>query len=567
MKMKHTKYIMKILNSTLFAMLAAVLAAGCVSEDIHYSDGSSEKQSEKGYLSLAGMTAEVIADGETETIDSGTRAAAAVSPDNFDVEIFNAKGESVMAFRYAEKPSDPIELETGNYTLRISSGEVPEKAWDTPVYAAEKEFVIIRRQQTALGRIVCKLASVKVTVDYSADIVEQLSDDTNVNVRLGSNSADFGFGEKRAAYLKPHKAVDEIHLTITGSFADGEDGSSFEMTSKLPDVKAGQWRKITIIIEHAEDGNLHVNVEVENWVFDEEITVETSRMLAETIIDENPQLFGMPQIELEEGDIDSPLTLHGGMFDAYGDCTVPVRVKVAAENGIEALKVDISSENTQFAASLAELGIPSSFDLCAAGSAAPVLKALGYPTGGDVKGKEALSFNLQAQMKQLYAFAGEHRFRITAEDTLGQQSVKTLVIVAEAGEGGPVIEWVDHDIDQRYDITEGMDVTVTIYSAAGVRDFIVDINSDTLTAKDLEDIQLSQHIDLVHPGDMETTLRGLKFPLKDEVEGQSHITFSITEFIDLLAKTGYGNHDFVLNVTDMNGVTTVKTLMLANREQ
>ena len=563
--MKHKNHIMKIFNIMLFAAMTAALAAGCVREDIRYNTGTDEKQPETGFLSLASLRAEVISDGETETMD-GTRAAS-VEPDNFNVEILNQKGESVLSFRYADKPEAPIELEAGNYTLRISSGTVPETAWDKPVYAAEKEFVIMRSQLTVLERVVCKLASVKVTVDYSADIVEQLSDDTNVNVRLGSNSVDFGFGETRAAYLKPRKAVDEINLTITGSFADSEEGSTFEMTSKLPDVKAGQWRKITIIIEHAEDGNLHVSVEVENWVFDEEITVETSRMLAETILDENPMLSGMPQIELEGGDIDSQLTLHGGMFDSYGDCTVPVRVNVAAENGIESLKVDMSSDNPLFGASLAELGLPSSFDLCAAGSAAPVLKALGYPTGSDVKGKETLSFNLQAQMKQLRAFAGEHKFRITVEDALGQQSVKTLAIVAEAGEGGPVIEWIGHDIDQRYDITDGMDVTVTIYSAAGVRDFIVDINSDTLTAKDLEDIQLSQHIDLVHPGDMETTLRGLKFPLKDDVEGQSHITFSITEFIGLLAKTGYGNHDFVLNVTDMNGVKTVKTLMLANREQ
>ena len=553
---------MKILKSALFAALGAMLATGCISEDMHYDNDNTDKQQDTGYLSLAAFEAEVIADSETETF--GTRAEV-IPTGNFKVEIVNSAGETVKSFLYADKPEEPIELETGRYTLRISSGEVPETAWDNPVYAAEKEFVIVRRQETAIGRVLCKLASVKVTVEYSADIVEQLSHDTKVNVRLGSNDVDFNFDEKRAAYLKPHKAVDEINLTITGSFADSEDGSTFEMTSKLPDVKAGQWRRITIIIEHTLDGNLHVGVEVENWVFDEEITVETSRMLTETIIDENPQQFGMPQAELEGGDIDAPFTLTPSMFDAYGDCTVPVRVKVSAEHGIEALKLDISSDNPLFITSLGELGLASSFDLCSAGSAAPILKALGYPTGSDVKGKNEVTFNLQGQMKQLNAFSGEHRFRITVEDALGQQSVKTLTIVASQSGNGPVIEWVDHDIDQRYEITEGLDVTVNIYSDAGIRDFLVTINSDTIPAKDLEDMNLSQNIDLVHPGSMEETLRNMKFPVREEVENKNFVTFSITEFIDLLGKTGAGNQDFVLNVTDMNGATTVKTLMLVKK--
>jgi len=544
--------------------VAALAAAGCVNEDIRYDNGHTDKTEDIGYLSLAALDVEVLSDTEVIAGPAGRSAtrAAGVSPDDFTVDIVNAAGETVRSFRYAERPTEPIELETGCYTLRVASGEIPDLAWDAPVYGASKEFIISRLKETTLGRVICKLASIKVSVEYSADLADQLSADTKVNVGLGDNSVDFGFDETRSAYFKAPTAVNEMNLTITGRYAaSAPDEAGFEMTSKLKDVKAGQWRKITIIIEHANEGGVNVRVECENWVFDEVITVETSSMLAETRIEDEPEEgVNPPSVVWLGHDIKTPFTLLQTHFDEYGECTEPFRINADAPNGIAALTVDIVSTNDAFAASLAECGIPASFDLCAPASAVTILTALGYPTGDKVSGQKTVSFNLQPQMKQLFGFGGTHSFRITVTDVVGQKCVETLVL--NVGGGGPKIEWVGRDIDLRYTIYDGLDVTIDITSEAGVRDFVVTIDSDTLTPSELESVGLQADIDLVNPGDMAEALRQFGFPLGDEVRGKNEIRLTISNFMGLLMVTGVGEHDFVFKVTDNNGETTVKTLML-----
>ena len=556
---------MNILTKAATVLIGAtMLMAGCVNEDIRYDDDNKTKPENVGYLSLSGLNVEVMSDTEVITgVKSHTPTRAeSVDPSDFTVDIVSNKtGEVVTSFKYADKPAEPIELEVGNYTLNVYSGKAPDMAWEAPTYGASKEFVITRLKETSLGRIVCKLSSIKISVTYSADIIDMLSEDTNVNIALDQASADFGFTEERAAYFRAPEATNQMDVTITGSYKSTEAGenSSFEMTSTLTDVKPGQWRKITIIIEHASEGDIDIRIEVENWTFDEVITVDTSSELMETVIDDNDGKA--PEIVLDGGNIDEPFTLTDEMFDQYGDCTEPVRINLTSENPMASLQVEISSTDNGFMGALEALGIPSSFDMCEPGAAGPVLNALGYPTGDDIKGKNQVSFNLQPQMKQLYAYKGTHSFKITATDEKGGQTVKTLVITTSAAAGGPTIVWVDHDIDTRYTITDGLDVAIDITSETGIKEFIVTINSDTLTPSELESVGLKQVIDLINPGELKTALEGLGFPTEDQVLNQKKVSFSITAFLPLLQATGTGDHDFVLDVKDDSG-QTIKTLML-----
>ena len=47
-----------------------------------------------------------------------------------------------------------------------------------------------------------------------------------------------------------------------------------------------------------------------------------------------------------------------------------------------------------------------------------------------------------------------------------------------------------------------------------------------------------------------------------QVKDKTTVEFTITPFLSLLAFTGAGNHDFVMTITDNDGNTTVKTLMI-----
>ncbi len=559
--MKKTDMIRKAVTAL---FIAAFAMTGCINEDIRY-EREPDKSEDIGYLSLAGLDVEVLSD--TEIIaglggKSVTRAGV-VSPDDFDVKIIDAEGNTVQSFRYADRPTESIELEVGKYTLRISSGEVPELAWESPVYGAAKEFFITRQKETALGRIICRLSSIKVSVEYSADLPEQLSPDTKVNVRLGGTDADFGFDEKRAVYFRAPSETNEMELTITGRYADSApEDEGFEMTSKLTNVKAGQWRKITVIIEHANEGDIHIRVECENWVFDEVITVETSSMLAEKAIEEEPEEgLGRPEIIWQDNDISAPFTLTEDMFDIYGDYMEPFRINVKTPNRLAALTVDISSTSGDFLSSLGGYGIPALLDMCAPGSSAAILTAMGYTVGDRLLGQQSTMFNLQGQMKLLFAYGGKHEFRITATDELGLKTAETLVL--NVGGTGPDIEWIGHDIDaERCTIYDELDVTIKITSEAGIRDFVVTIDSDTLTPSELESVGLQADIDLINPGDMSGALTEFGFPLGDQVLGKNELELSITNFMSLLMVTGKGDHDFIFKITDNNGGTTVKTLKL-----
>lgn len=548
-------------------LLAATLATGCADDDIRYQGGGEEPSENIGYLSLSGLNVDVLSDTEIIT-GSGKSVAtrAEVNKENFMVDIINSAGEKLHSFKYSECPSQPIALDVGNYTLNVYSGEIPMLAWENPTYGASKEFQINRLQETAIGKVICKLSNIKVSVEYSSDIAEILADDTKVNVALGENNVDFSFTENRAAFFKAVNEVNTLDLTITGSFREVESGqsSSFEMTSKVSNVKAGQWRKITIIVEHASDGNIDVRVEVENWVFDETITVETSSMLMESVIPDDEASKDAPQIIWVDNDIDQPLTISDSMFDEYGECKTPIRINVSAVNLLAGLKVDISSTNADFMSSLTTSGLSSAIDMCNPGPAAGILAALGYPTASNILGKESVTFNMQAQMKQLKEFNGTHTFQITATDERGLETVKALTV--QVGAGGPVVTWVGYDIDSRYEITEELTAIIEVASEAGITGFTVDIISDVLSASTLQDVGLDAHLDLVNPASeaLNGNLINLGFPTRENVLNQNLVSFNITTFLGLLDLTGNGNHDFVMTITDANGGVTVKTLMLSD---
>lgn len=110
--------------------------------------------------------------------------------------------------------------------------------------------------------------------------------------------------------------------------------------------------------------------------------------------------------------------------------------------------------------------------------------------------------------------------------------------------------------------TEGMVVKINVHSEAegGIKGFTVDIISDTLTPDELTNVGLTQHLDLVSPGQYESGLSGLGFPVN--VGGMSDpAEMDLTEFMPLLQALGAGTSHFVLKVTDANG-TTQKTLTI-----
>lgn len=143
----------------------------------------------------------------------------------------------------------------------------------------------------------------------------------------------------------------------------------------------------------------------------------------------------------------------------------------------------------------------------------------------------------------------------------------------EPGRDVPEITAGNLDLSIEHEIVEGMECRLTLTSTAegGFTGLIVDINSDTLTPEELQNVGLGAHLDIAtgeiinSDGSRTDALEGLSgmFSCAGHVIGEKSVEFDISGFLGLLTALGPGHHAFKLTATDANG-TGVATLRLKN---
>lgn len=567
----------------MMSAIAACFAAGCVNEEPPYKDEPGTKPTDAtGYLSLGDLSMQVEYDQTDvhpdDTADqtekpqaiSGTRAVPDV--DNFIVEIFDSKDAKVLKKTYAElrqQLAEPMELAVGAYRMEVRSEETtPDVDWEHPVYGATRDFTILKAQTTPLDEIVCTLQNIKITVDYSDELAAMLSDTSKATLSLGGASSEFIMGETRAAYFRSLAVENTFGFAFDGTFAD--TGVPAQFSKQITGVKAGQWRKVSVVIKYADKGTLLFQVKVDNSIIEDDrfVVDGTENLFEELLEDPTAPRIAWPG---EGHDLTQPFRLTDAMFDAEGNCIEPFAFDLAAPNGIESLRVDIGSTNSLFLASMATINLPETFDLCALDPSSPagiILKGFGYPVGSELKGQTAKRFDIAGQIKALYEFDGTHTFAFAITDARNLTTTATLTLVVDksAGQEGPEIVWRGYDIDQQYELQEDMIIDVDVAAAAGIKTFFVTIDSEALKPL-LPAINLPERFDICNiPDELIPVLSGdFGFPINDQVKDQTAVTFKITPFVDIL-KMIPGVHNFVLDVTDNNNITTQKTVTLIVKE-
>lgn len=561
-------------------MLAAVafVAAGCVNEEPPYKEEPKPTPGDAtGFLSVSGLSMRVVYD-ETDvrpddTSDqtqspqavSGTRAEQP-DVDGFIVEILDADNAQVFKKTYAElkqQLAEPMELPVGAYRMEVRSKEsTPDVAWEHPVYGATSSFTISKAQTTQLEEVVCTLQNIKVTVDYSSELAGMLADTSKATISLGQTSQEFLKTETRAAYFKSLDIENTLVFNFDGVFAGTDIPAQF--SKQITGVKAGQWRKISVVINYADKGTLLFQVTVDNNIIqDNSFVVDGTDNLLEELL-EDPSA---PALAWPGHDMSKPFTLTDAMFDDNGNCIEPFVFDLASPNGIESLRVNIASTSSQFMASMAAIQLPETFDLCALDASSPagiILKGFGYPVGGELKGQQAKSFNIAGQIKALYEFDGTHTFSFDMTDAKGVSTAAALTLVVDksAGQEGPAIVWRGYDIDKQYEVQKDMIIDIDVTATAGIKSFWVTIDSEEL--KDLLPvINMPEKFDICDiPADLAAILHDeFGFPINEQVKNQTAVMFSITKFVEILLKIP-GEHNFVLDVTDNNNVLTHKTVKL-----
>lgn len=558
--------------------VAAFVAAGCVNEEPPYKEEPKPTPGDAtGFLSVSGLSMRVVYD-ETDvrpddTSDqtqspqavSGTRAEQP-DVDGFIVEILDADNAQVFKKTYAElkqQLAEPMELPVGAYRMEVRSKEsTPDVAWEHPVYGATSSFTISKAQTTQLEEVVCTLQNIKVTVDYSSELAGMLADTSKATISLGQTSQEFLKTETRAAYFKSLDIENTLVFNFDGVFAGTDIPAQF--SKQITGVKAGQWRKISVVINYADKGTLLFQVTVDNNIIqDNSFVVDGTDNLLEELL-EDPSA---PALTWPGHDMSKPFTLTDAMFDDNGNCIEPFVFDLASPNGIESLRVNIASTSSQFMASMAAIQLPETFDLCALDASSPagiILKGFGYPVGGELKGQQAKSFNIAGQIKALYEFDGTHTFSFDMTDAKGVSTAAALTLVVDksAGQEGPAIVWRGYDIDQQYEVQKDMVIDIDVTATAGIKSFWVTIDSEEL--KDLLPvINMPEKFDICDvPADLAAILHDeFGFPINEQVKNQTAVMFSITKFVEILLEIP-GEHNFVLDVTDNNNVLTHKTVKL-----
>ncbi len=537
------------------ALVALSTMVACHKDHVDYNGNGSDENENIGYLNVAGLQADILKD--TENFDSASASRAGVDINNFDVVITTKDGEIVSTFKYGERPTEPIALVGGVYNINMSSAVMEGAEWETPVYAAKKEVVVVRKQTTTVNDIVCKLANIKVTVAYSADIKDQLDPEyTKMTVALDDSALEYAFTEERAGYFAP--TAEENTLKLTFSCRYKGETKDITMTNEIKGVKAAQWRKINVVIQHAADGTATIGIVCDTWTYDEEVTFDTSAMLMEEVI---PDDTDAPVIVWEGHDLAEAFELTDDMFDADGNFKKSINLDVTTKAALKSLVVKASSDNADFTTAYSQI-MPLEEDLCAPTASAAILKMMGYPT--DAKGGTTARLKFASQADLLKSYEGTHSFEITAEDINGAKTTVKLTI--KYGQNvAPQIIWVGYDIDKRQTIKADDTCMIRVSAPLAIQDFEIEIISNTLTPEELAAVGLQSTFSLVNTTELFTSLSGLGFPVGDEVYNQTLISenqLNITNFLGILGMLGAGDHDFKMTVTDMEGNATTKTVMM-----
>lgn len=611
-----------------------LLLAGCKNEDPGFpsTPGTDE---EVGYIVTSGLSVSIAdneiistATGESSPTKSATAtrsmavgigsqvtadsSATKASPstteasDDYKVTILNTKTSETMNYTYADlkkEENQKIPVAPGTYTI---SAESPDYAsymagsnyanWDMPVYAGSVTKNVIKATETTVNDLVCTLANIRTSVSLTPDLQSLFMPDAQATEQLPALKVTLSIGEnslvydRNAAngetygYFKAVEATNAITVELEGAYnkAPGDAAPEYvpvRWSREITGCKAGQWRKISIHVANATQGNIQFQMTVENWVYDQKLDVDVTNLYAfgeEVIPDEELSDANSPVVTLDGHDIAQGYTINQSMYNEdLGKWTENLQAVVTPQSNVSlrSVKLLFTSDNATLLSDLAAAGYTNNtVSIWPQNDALNSYLLIQQGSTGLIKATLK-----DAGMTKLFNYKGNHTVKFIAVDSKGRTSYTNLKITVSEGGSivteGPAIVWTNKDGSKTYDFgtrwkitklsdtTADPEVKITVTSQTGITGFTVDINSTTLTAEELSSLGLSTHMDLVNPGEFAGPLSNLGFPTGSNVNGKKELTFDISSFMPMLTILGSGNSDFTLTVEDAGGQNT-KTIQL-----
>lgn len=418
---------MKNILFTLTALMA-LLFSSCHSEEMRM------KETGKGEVSLAKFTLSV----EVEIGDIEFSRASDIDVSKYIITIKDAKGEEVGHWIYDEMP-EIISLAVGNYTVEAASSSQPTTGIDKPYYKGEQEFTIEANKLTEVETIVCQLANICVTFDFTDEFAELIEDDFEAVFKIGDNSVTMTKADEgKKAYLPAVSENNSLDITWKGTL----DGEATEGTMRQDNIQVGEMHTVSFNLDKVDEVypfGLKVSIQIDETIsrVDDKLVVNPG---TEPPLEDFPAEDGGEDEGTGGGTTpDAPTIVgtdfKGSPFDIDNDVleiskgeSPTLKVTLAAEAGISNVIVEIKSEILNEDA-LAGIGLPSKFDLAEPGDAEEAIKGLGLPVSGQVKGKKTVIFDISTFTGMLSNLgAGNHSFNLNVVDNNSKSTKKTLRI-------------------------------------------------------------------------------------------------------------------------------------------
>lgn len=606
-----------------------LLLAGCKNEDPGFPSSAGTDE-EVGYIVTSGLSVSV-ADNEiistttgesspTKSESSGSEATnltrsnntqsavdstttktdppTAEASDDYKVTILNTKTSETMNYTYADlkkEENQKIPVAPGTYTISAESPDYPSYMagdyyanWDMPVYAGSVTKNVIKATETTVNDLVCSLANIRTSVSLTPDLQSLFLPDDQATEQLPALTVTLSVGENslvydRAAadgekygYFKAVEATNTITVELKGAYnkASGDVEPEYvpvKWTREITGCKAGQWRKISIHVTNASQGNIQFQMTVENWVYDQKIDVDVTNLYAfgeEVIPDEELSDANSPVVALVGHDITQGYTINQSMYNEdLGKWTKNLQATITPQSDVSlrSIKLLFTSDNATLLSDLSAAGYTNNTVQIWPQNSALTSYLLIQDESGVVKATLK-----DAGMTKLFTYKGVHTVKFIAVDTKGRTSYTNLKITVSEGGSivteGPTATWVNDrggqlDVPFQLDPNDLPPVELKVESKTGITDFKIEISSTNQEFAELISTMFStNNLDLINPGSNAETLASLGFPTGDQVRNQTSLSFDISQFMSALAVFS-GEHTFKLQVTDANG-QIAKSLIL-----
>lgn len=355
-----------------------------------------------------------------------TKADPTVSVDDFKVVIKNSEDQVLFTWEKYSLMPEVVSLKPGTYTIEAGTAVIKAAAFDYPIYKGTQQFTV-EPSKISNVNVVCKLANMKVTFDYSDTFLNELEEYTIVISTPEGGFLTLGPQESRAAYF----TVAPLTIRVTGTRKI--DGTEVSEVVTINSVAAQDHHIITFGAVEMGQGGFGIDIDYSTNDRNTTITVP-----GDDLEEDGPNPPPIPEESAPK--ITGPGLLTPLVFtdtEAQSDDNPPVvDIQITTgESGIAELYVDIESPYLT-EQELANVGLPKKFDL--ANLPTPELEAIMrddlHLIGTEpVKGKTNFVVSIGTFVRLLPHDTAnntgmDHKFIITVKDGDGNVSNATLVL-------------------------------------------------------------------------------------------------------------------------------------------